>query len=124
MYVKGVLVLDLFLKFDVNIFSIILLVVLFFTMKLRKETVGTSNRLFFRLLWMTVILLFFEILSWIFDGVPGQRALNYVFNFAFAWLTSTVTCTLASYLDYHILYRYLNLITPFLYNILPFPYIY
>ncbi len=97
---------ETFLKFDVNFFSIILLVVLYFTMKLRREATGTSSYLFFRLLWMTVFLLALEVLSWTFDRIPGQNGLNYFFNMSFAWLTSMVTCMLASYIDYHMFGSY------------------
>lgn len=99
----------LFLKFDINFFSALMLVILYGTMKLRRDTSGTSNRLFFRLLWATVILLILEVVSWVFDGVPGQSKWNYFFNYLFAWLTSSVTCLLASYIDYHIFGSYKRL---------------
>lgn len=93
---------EFFLDFDVNFYSAFLLVVLYITMKLRKEVVGYSSKLFFTLLWMVVLLLNLEVLSWVFDRVPGKYNLNYFFNFLFALLNSTVTCILASYIDYHI----------------------
>ncbi|BES64537.1 GGDEF domain-containing protein [Gottschalkiaceae bacterium SANA] len=99
----------LFLTFDINFFSALMLVILYVTMRLRRDTTGTSNRLFFRLLWVTVFLLLLEVLSWAFDGVPDQNKLNYFFNFAFAWLTSSATCLLASYIDYHIFGSYQRL---------------
>jgi diguanylate cyclase (GGDEF)-like protein len=55
---------------------------------------------------MTIFLLALEVLSWKFDRVPGQNALNYFFNLSFAWLTSLVTCMFASYIDYHIFGSY------------------
>lgn len=93
---------ETFLRHDINFFCIVLLLLLYLTIKLRKQAIGTSNRLFFKLLWMTVILLILEVLSWTFDRVPGQNVLNYFFNLLFCWSTSLVIPILASYLDYHI----------------------
>lgn len=93
---------ETFLKFDINFFCIILLLLLYLTIKLRKQAIGTSNRLFFKLLWMTVVLLILEVLSWTFDRVPGQKVLNYIFNLLFCLSTSLVIPIMASYLDYHI----------------------
>lgn len=98
-----------FLKFDVSFFSALMLIILYGTMRVRRDTSGTSNRLFFRLLWATVILLLLEVLSWEFDGVPGKYKWNYFFNFAFAWLTSSATCLLASYIDYQVFGSYQRL---------------
>lgn len=93
---------ETFLRHDINFFCIVLLLLLYLTIKLRKQAIGTSNRLFFKLLWMTIFLLVLEVLSWTFDRVPGQNVLNYFFNLMFCWSTSLVIPILASYLDYHI----------------------
>lgn len=93
---------ETFLKLDINFFCIILLLILYFTIKLRKQAIGTSHRLFFKLLWMTVLLLILEVLSWTFDRIPGQNVLNYFFNMLFCLSTSLVIPIIASYLDYHI----------------------
>lgn len=98
-----------FLKFDINYLSIFLLVLLYLTMKIRNRVTDSSSRLFFRLLWMIVFLLALEVLSWLFDSVPGKNTINYILNFSFAWLTSMVTCMLASYIDYHIYGSYKRL---------------
>lgn len=97
---------DFFLKFDINFFSIFMLVILYFTLRLRKEATGTSSKLFFKLLWMTVYLLILEILSWVFDRVPGQNILNYFFNFLFLFSTPLISSMLASYIDYHMFGSY------------------
>lgn len=93
---------ETFLRHDINFFCIVLLLLLYLTIKLRKQARGTSNRLFFKLLWMTIFLLVLEVLSWTFDRVPGQNVLNYTFNLLFCLSTSLVIPILASYLDYHI----------------------
>ncbi len=92
---------EFFLKFDINFFSALLLIVLYFTMKLRNETYSTSSRLFFKLLWMVTILLMLEVLSWLYDGRPGYYHLNYFLNWIFALSTSVVPCLWACYIDYH-----------------------
>jgi len=97
---------EFFLKFDINFFSILLLVVLYLTIRLRREATGTSTKLFFRLLWGTVFLLILEVLSWAFDGVPDQNALNYFLNLIFAGLTTMITSVLASYMDYQMFGSY------------------
>ena len=93
---------ETFLRHDINFFCVVLLLLLYLTIKLRKQAIGTSNQLFFKLLWMTILLLVLEVLSWTFDRVPGQNLLNYIFNFSFCLSTSLVIPIIASYLDYHI----------------------
>lgn len=100
---------ELFLKLDVNIFSIVLLVIFYIIIRLRNKVMGTSIRLFLSLLLGVAWLLILEILSWKYDGVQGMNELNYFFNFVFALFTSMMTCLLASYIDYHILGSYENL---------------
>lgn len=97
---------DFFLKFDINFFSIFMLLILYMTKRLRKEATGTSSNLFFKLLWMTIIMLGLEILSWVFDRVPGQNTLNYLFNFIFILFTPLISSILASYIDYHMFCSY------------------
>lgn len=92
---------EFFLKFDINFFSAILLIVLYITMKLRNETYSTSSRLFFKLIWMVALLLMLEVLSWAYDGRPDYYQLNYFLNFIFALSTSIVPCLWACYIDYH-----------------------
>ena len=97
---------DFFLKFDINFFSIFMLLILYLTIKMRKEATGTSSNLFFKLLWMTVFLLILEIFSWVFDRVPGQNTLNYLSNFLFVWFTTLISSILASYIAYHMFGSY------------------
>lgn len=106
---------EFFLQFDINFFSVLMLVVFFITIKARKESKGTSINLFFRLLWVTVYLLLLEVLSWAFDCVEGYNYINYFFNMMFAWSTSLITCIWASYIDYHIFGSYERLKRRWLY---------
>jgi len=97
---------DFFLKFDITFLSIILLLLLFFTMLVRRQSIGTSSQLFYRLIWATITLLVLEILSWTFDGIPEQNTLNYISNLLYSWSTSIVPCIFASYIDYHMFGSY------------------
>jgi len=93
-----------FIKFDISIFSVILLVVIVITIKLRKDTSGTSSRLMQRLIWINIYMLLFEVLSWQFDMKTGtfNWYANYTANMLFAWSTPMITCAWASYLDYQL----------------------
>jgi hypothetical protein len=91
-----------FLKFDISFFSILMLLLLLLVLHIRKETQSMSTRLFKRIVWVNILMLNLEILSWRFDGQVGR--LNYFFNYTFnmllVWLTPLITTAWASYLDY------------------------
>ncbi len=91
-----------FLRFDISLFSVLLLLMMLFIMHLRKETLGVSNKLFKRIVWVNIYMLLLEILTWQFDRQPGQwnYHLNYFFNMLFAWSTPLITIALATYIDY------------------------
>ncbi|MBI9010704.1 MAG: GGDEF domain-containing protein [Clostridiales bacterium] len=93
-----------FLRFDISIFSVILLFIIMMTMKLRKDTISTSSRLMQRLIWINIYMLLLEVLSWQFDMKSGafNWYANYTTNMLFAWSTPIITCAWASYLDYHL----------------------
>lgn len=115
---------NLFLKMDISIFSVLLLIVLYITVKNRNSVMGTSIRLYSRLLLGVICLLLLEMLSWTYDGIPGMNKWNYFLNFIFALSTSSITCLLGSYLDYQIFASYEKLkskcfyIQPFLLTLL------
>lgn len=91
-----------FLRFDVSIFSILLLLMVRLAMSIRKETIGISNKLFMRIVRTNILMLIFEILSWQFDRLPGQMnyVLNYATNMIFAWSVPLISAMWASYIDY------------------------
>lgn len=91
-----------FLRFDISIFSILLLLMVRFAMFIRKETIGISNKLFTRIVWINILMLILEILSWQFDRLPGQMnyILNYGTNMLFAWSVPLISAVWASYIDY------------------------
>jgi len=98
------MVMESFIKFDISFFSVILLLVIVITIKLRKDTRGTSSRLLQRLIWINIYMLLLEVLSWQFDMKPGtfNWYANYTTNMLFAWSTPMITCAWASYLDYQL----------------------
>lgn len=91
-----------FLRFDISLFSVLLLLMMLFVMHLRKETLGISNKFFKRIIWVNIFMLLLEILTWQFDRQAGQMNyyLNYFFNMLFAWSTPLITVTWACYIDY------------------------
>ena len=93
-----------FLRFDISIFSVILLMIIVITMKLRKDTISTSSKLLQRLIWINISMLILEVLSWQFDGMSGtfNWYANYTTNMLFLWSTPMITCGWASYFDYHL----------------------
>lgn len=93
-----------FLKFDINILSVILLMIIVITMKLRKETISTSSKLLQRLMWINIYMLILEVLSWQFDGMSGTFNWygNHTANMLFVWSTPMIACAWASYFDYHL----------------------
>jgi len=93
---------DLFLKFDINIFSTLMLLLILMIMGQRRDTLSYSSRLFKRLIFVNILMLNLEIVSWMFDLKAGtfNWYANYVSNMAFAWLGPLITCVWASYVDY------------------------
>ncbi len=51
-----------FLRFDISIFSIMLLTMILFLMRLRKETVGVSTLLYKRIVWINIGMLILKYL--------------------------------------------------------------
>lgn len=93
----------IFLKFDIHFFSAFLLLVVFTTMQIRHDNVSYSSKLFQRLIWINILMLVLEVLSWQFDQKPGvfNWYANYLSNMFFMWLVPLITCVWASYIDYH-----------------------
>ncbi len=96
--------LNTFLKFDVSIFSVILLLLILVTLEHRKDTMSYTSRLFRRLVFINIFMLVMEIVSWQFDMKPGSFNwyANYIANMVFGWATPIITCMWAVYVDYRI----------------------
>lgn len=106
-----------FLNFDISFFSVLLLLVLNITIKVRKNSTSTSSRLLLRLIWTTIYMLLLEVISWQFNEKPGifNWYANYISNMLFAWSTPIITCVWASYIDYHMFKSYKRLQKRFFY---------
>lgn len=88
--------------YDLNIFSIILLVSLLIVIYSKHELHTLRGRLFRILILTAIFMLVLEIHSWIYDGVEGStfRHLNFLFNTLFTMLSTLVVAIWAIYIDY------------------------
>ena len=73
---------EMFYRYDLNIFSFLFLTLLLFLIFLRKDVFNYERRLFVRLILFTMFLLVIEIMAWVFDGVVTNWGFffNYIFN--------------------------------------------
>ncbi len=93
---------EFFLKFDINFFSVILLMLIVLIMSQRRDTMSYSSRLFKLLIFVNIYMLIMEVVSWKFDMLTGtfNWYANYMSNMVFGWSTPMITCVWASYIDY------------------------
>ena len=93
---------ELFLKFDINFFSVVMLLLIVMIMSQRRDTMSYSSRLFKMLIIVNIYMLLLEVVSWQFDTLPGSFNwyANYMSNMIFAWSTPLITCVWACYMDY------------------------
>lgn len=94
---------EVFLRFDISFFSVALLLLIFITIRLRNDTRNIAYRLFQRLIFINILMLMLEVVSWQFDGLPGtfNYYTNYISNMLFAWSAPLITCFWCAYIDYH-----------------------
>ncbi len=95
---------DSIYKYDITVFSIIILLVVLVSIYLKKDTLSSSSKLYKRLLLVSILMLVLEFLSWQFNGRTGvlNYRLNYIFNTIYEWALPLLTCIWASYIDYSI----------------------
>ncbi|MCK5388099.1 MAG: hypothetical protein KAJ22_02340, partial [Candidatus Izimaplasma sp.] len=95
---------DIFIRYDINIYTGILLLTMLGIIYLKKDVYSFSTKMFKVILITNLIMLVLELLSWSFEGVSGQLAwyLNYIFNFILVLLTPIIACFWASYIDHKI----------------------
>ncbi|MCR3906644.1 MAG: GGDEF domain-containing protein [Tenericutes bacterium] len=93
---------DAIIKFDINLISIILLVILFFVSKIKKEVFSFSSALFSWIIIVNIIGLIAEPLTWMVDGVAGQiyYIVGYLSNVVLIIAAPILIGLWASYLDY------------------------
>ncbi len=100
-----------FLMYDIHFISILLLLMILITMRIKGDMYNTSGRLFRLIVIFNIYMLALEVLSWQFDQKPGQFNwyANYITNMLFAWSGPIMTCLWFSYIDYHIYGSYKRL---------------
>lgn len=89
-------------SYILNIYSLILLLILLFTMILKKETYRYSSRILKTVMILISIQLVIEIFSWAFDTIdkPYARILNYGFNLIFFLFGAVIIGAFFCYVDY------------------------
>ncbi len=90
------------LKYDLNIYAFILLLILLLIIQLKSEVYSFRNRIFRLIVVSTMVMLVLEVLSWLLDGLPGDTnfILNWAFNTLFALFGTVVASLFASYIDF------------------------
>lgn len=95
---------DQLIRFQLNVFAILLLAVLYAIIKLRREIYRFSALLLDAIIGLTLLALVAEPLSFIYDGSvsPFGIAMNYVSNYALVLVAPVLIGMWASYIDYKI----------------------
>ena len=90
------------LSYDLSLFSLILLVILYVITKIKKDVISFSSRLFHWIIIVNIIGLIAEVASWIFDLRPGflNYLLSYTSNILVFLMAPIIIGLWASYLDY------------------------
>jgi len=92
------------IQFQLNIATLILLVVVFITIKTRTQIEGFGTKIIEMSIITTVIALIVEPLTWIFDGTQffGSFFLEYSTNFLLVLMSPIIGGFMLSYVDYSI----------------------
>lgn len=95
---------DFIFQFQLSIYALVALVMLTARIYYIEEVYSYSSRLFRMLLLMSGFIMILELLSWMFDGVPGEfnYVLNYLFNFLLFIFSTVVASFWLSYIHYKI----------------------
>ncbi len=95
---------DLFIKYDINLYTIVLLLIMLGIIYLKRDVYTFSSKMYKRIILINLLMIILELLSWAFDGVDGTVAwyLNYAFNFILVLFTPVIGCLWASYIDHKI----------------------
>ncbi len=91
-----------FLDYQLNLYAILLLGILFFSLYFKREIYRFTSRLLSAVSVVIILMLIIEIFSWVFDGVnqPGYRPFNIAFNWIFFVFGPIAPGLMASYVDY------------------------
>jgi diguanylate cyclase (GGDEF)-like protein len=91
-----------FLQYDISIYAMLYLGMLFVLIMVRKEIYSVSSKLILHIIGVNLLTLFFELMSWVFDGVEGNLyyILSYTFNTLLFVSVGFIVAYWMSYVDY------------------------
>ncbi len=92
---------ELFLRIDINIYAVLILIVVLTSLYIKKNEKVLSTRYFILLTYSVILLLLLECLTWTVNGKPGRinHHLNYWANFTFLLLNPLPPVLWLCYLD-------------------------
>jgi len=95
-----------FLQYDISIYAMLYLGMLFVLILRRKEIYSVSSKLILLIVGTNILILLLEVLTWMIDGLDGQVYfyLSYLFNSFLFVLVGLIVSLWMSYVDY-IMYR-------------------
>ncbi|MFP4383450.1 MAG: GGDEF domain-containing protein [Spirochaetia bacterium] len=95
---------ELFLRIDINLYAIFLLIIILISLYMRKNEKILSTRYFILLTYSVILLLVLECLSWTADGKQGSvnYHLNYLTHFVFLLLNPLPPVLWLCYLDLNV----------------------
>ena len=95
---------DYLIQFQLNIFTITILIVLLMIVKLKMSISSFGKQLLMTTIILSMISLIVEPLTWIFDGAQftGAFLLEYLTNFILMLLAPVIAAAMLSYVDYFI----------------------
>ncbi|WP_058306438.1 diguanylate cyclase [Gracilibacillus massiliensis] len=95
---------DYLVQFQLNIFALMVLVVLYIIIKMKARVKSFGKKLLKILMMMSAVAIIIEPLTWIFDGMqfPGAYFLEYSTNFILFMMGPIIGGLLLAYVDYHI----------------------
>lgn len=95
---------DYVIQFQLSIFSVFVLGIIFVTLKIRSGVISFSKTLLKIVIILSCLGIILEPLTWIFDGAAfaGAFFLEYASNFLLILLAPTIGGFMVSYVDYYI----------------------
>jgi len=98
-------VIERILEFDINIFACVMLFTLLIIIRIKGDRHSYSSMLFRTIIYLTILAMVVESVSWIADSYVGGFAffMNYVSNFLLVLVTPLLAGFWISYVDYKIL---------------------
>jgi len=93
---------DQFVQFDINLYSIILLLIMFGITKIKKDVFSFSSSIFLSILIVNILGSLLEPITWFLDGKTGSAYYfwGYAVNTIFILCAPVIVGLWASYLDY------------------------